>query len=167
MGMSASEQSVPSDLYYQCLDGNYNSDGDNRWGEPNDGPGGGDVDLSAEVYIGRVSAENTDEMANWVYKDIAYENSASDPYRLNAMMVGEYLGFGGVSDYATDSMEEIRLGSDAHGYTTAGFVSAPTMTTSTLYDSPTYTWSAGDLENCSTAASMASTTTWATPTPAM
>ena len=57
------------------------------------------------------------------------------------------MGFGGVSDYATDSMEEIRLGSDANGYTTAGFASAPTMTTSTLYDSPTYTWSAGDLEN--------------------
>ena len=28
MGMSASEQSIPSDLYYQCLDGNFNSDGD-------------------------------------------------------------------------------------------------------------------------------------------
>ncbi|HEX2957469.1 MAG TPA: C25 family cysteine peptidase, partial [Chitinispirillaceae bacterium] len=44
---------IPSDLYYQCLDGNYNSDNDSHWGETTDGPGGTDVDLMAEVYIGR------------------------------------------------------------------------------------------------------------------
>jgi hypothetical protein len=34
--------SVPSDLYYGCLDGNYNGDTDERWGELNDGCPGGD-----------------------------------------------------------------------------------------------------------------------------
>ena len=147
LGMTPAEQSIPSDLYYQCLDGNFNSDGDAYWGEPNDGPGGTDVDLSPEVYIGRAAAETPAEMANWVYKTIAYEDTASSPYRRDAMMVGEYLGFGGVSDYATGMMEEIRLGSDSAGYTTAGFAADPTFTTATLYDSPTYTWSPSDLEN--------------------
>ena len=32
---------IPSDVYYACLDGPYNYDGDNRWGEPHDGEGGG------------------------------------------------------------------------------------------------------------------------------
>ena len=80
-GLSSSETAIPSDLYYQCLNGNFNSDGDSYWGEPTDGPSGGDVDLAAEVYVGRVAANNEAEMANWVYKTIAYENTASSPYR--------------------------------------------------------------------------------------
>jgi hypothetical protein len=36
-------------------------------------------------------------------------------------MVGEYLGFGGVSDYATASMEQIRTGGLFDGYYTCGF----------------------------------------------
>jgi ELWxxDGT repeat protein len=146
-GLWVMNDAIPSDLYYQCLDGNFNSDGDSYWGESTDGPGGTDVDLSAEVYIGRASAETTAEMANWVYKTIAYEDSAAADYRRSAMMVGEHLGFGGVSEYATASMEEIRLGSSSAGYTTVGFAADPTFTTSTLYDSSTYTWSASDLMN--------------------
>jgi ELWxxDGT repeat protein len=138
---------IPSDLYYQCLDGNYNNDGDAYWGETTDGPSGGDVDFSAEVYIGRASAETTAEMANWVYKTIAYDQTATSDYRRQAMMVGEYLGFGGVSDYASASMEEIRLGSTSAGYSTTGFAADTTFATSTLYDSSAYTWSAGDLMN--------------------
>ncbi len=145
LDLTESEQLIPSDMYYQCLDGTYNSDGDSYWGEPTDGPGGSDVDLLPEVYIGRVAAQTTAEMANWVYKAIAYENTASSPYRREAVMVGEYLGFGGISDYATESMEEIRLGSSSAGYTTVGFASDPTFTTTTLYDSSTYTWSTADI----------------------
>ncbi|MGA1870368.1 MAG: C25 family cysteine peptidase, partial [bacterium] len=130
---------IPSDLYFQCLDGSYNSDGDSRWGEPDDGqdiPGGnGDVDLMAELFIGRASAENAEEMSNFVYKTIAYENeSPAEPYLRHALMAGEHLGFGGDSEYAKLSMEEIRLGSDAHGYTTAGFAASPLFIVDTLYD---------------------------------
>ena len=28
---------MPADLYYACLDGPYNYDGDGNWGEPHDG----------------------------------------------------------------------------------------------------------------------------------
>jgi hypothetical protein len=137
---------IPSDLYFQCLDGNYNSDGDANWGEPTDGVGGADVDLMAEVSVGRASVENAAEMSNFVYKTLAYENeSEAAPYLRNALMCGEYLGFGGVADYATASMEEIRLGSSANGYTTAGFASCPAFTVGTLYDSPSYTWQKSDI----------------------
>jgi hypothetical protein len=138
--------SLASDLYYQCLDGTFNSDGDSRWGEPNDGPGGSDVDLMAEVYVGRASAENTTEMANWVYKTTTYEQNMGADHRRNAMMVGEHLGFGGDSEYAKNSMEEIRLGTDAHGYTTAGFAADPQFTTDTLYEADG-SWSRNDLMN--------------------
>ncbi|MFW6221512.1 MAG: C25 family cysteine peptidase [Fibrobacterota bacterium] len=139
---SAQTDHIPSDLYFQCLDGNYNSDNDLNWGEPNDGEGGTDVDLLAEVYIGRASAENADEMSNLIYKTIAYETSADDPYFRSALMCGEHLGFSGVSEYAKNSMEEIRLGADSHGYTTAGFAANESFTVGTLYDAddPNNNW---------------------------
>ena len=135
---------LPSDLYYQCLDGSYNYDGDAYWGEVTDGIGGGDVDLLAEVYIGRASAQNADEMANWVYKTITYENDAGSEHRTNAVMVGEHLGFGGVSEYAKNTLEEIRLGSTTAGFTTAGFAADSSFTVDTLYDADG-TWTASDL----------------------
>ncbi len=125
---------IPSDLYYQCLDGSYNSDGDSKWGEPNDGINGGDVDLLAEVYVGRASAENATEMSNFIYKTISFENDSS-PFKKSALMCGEYLfKDGGVSEYAKNSMEEIRLGSTQHGISTAGFTSDVSFTVGTLYD---------------------------------
>ncbi|MHC4605993.1 MAG: C25 family cysteine peptidase, partial [Planctomycetota bacterium] len=142
---SAYRDHIPSDFYYQCLDGDYNSNGDEFWGEPTDGEGGIDVDLLAEVYIGRASAEDATEMSNFVFKTLAYENDLeSASYLTTALMVGEHLGFGGVSQYAKNSMEEIRLGADTHGYTTVGFVSSPRFTTDTLYaeDAP---WDVGGI----------------------
>lgn len=142
------QDTIPSDLYYQCLDGTYNNDGDAYWGEPHDGAGGGDVDLLAEVYVGRASAENPAEMANFVYKTLAYANEPENSaYLYHALMVGEWLGFGGVSQYATDMMEEIRLGSDAHGYTTTGFAGYSSFNVDTLYDAPGYTWPSSELVN--------------------
>ena len=100
---------IPSDLYYQCLDGNFNSDGDGFWGEPTDGPGGSDVDLASEVSIGRISAETPAEMSNQLFKMAAYEDSPPNASCLRKVLIaGEYLGFGGASEYATATMEEIR-----------------------------------------------------------
>ena len=47
------EKNLKSDLYYACLDGSFNEDGDSKWGERTDGPGGGDVDRAPEVFVGR------------------------------------------------------------------------------------------------------------------
>ena len=129
---------IPSDLYFQCLDGTYDSDGDGLWGEPEDGPDEADVDMLAEVYIGRASAEDAQEMANWIYKTLAYESTApNDPFLNTALMAGEYLGpnFGpGIFSYAKCFMEEIRLGASTAGYTTLGFAANPGVTVDTLYD---------------------------------
>ncbi|MFC1453268.1 C25 family cysteine peptidase, partial [Verrucomicrobiota bacterium] len=136
---------IPSDVYFQCLDGDFNSDGDERWGEPTDGPGETDVDLLAEVYIGRASAETEDEIANFVYKILAYENSPDNSsYLTNSLIVGEDLGFGGVARYGKAFMEEIRLGSEAHGYTTAGFAATNLHHVDTLYDADAV-WSERDI----------------------
>nr|WP_320190743.1 C25 family cysteine peptidase [uncultured Desulfobacter sp.] len=137
---------IPSDLYYQCLDGSFNNDGDSKWGEENDGEDGGYVDILAEVYIGRASAENQEELANWIYKTISYESNPYAIQRNKAAMVGEYLGFGGVSEYAKNQMEQIRIGGLYDQYATAGFDSEPRIEVDTLYDMDS-TWSSSELEN--------------------
>ena len=123
---------IPSDLYYACLDGNYDYNGNGIYGEPDDGPDGGEVDLMAEVYVGRAPVDSYAELSNFVRKTIAYESTASDPYLQEVLMVGEYLGFGGVSDWGGNCLDEIKDGSGASGYDTAGF--PDDYQKSTLYD---------------------------------
>ncbi len=128
----ASPPNIPSDLYYACLDGNYDSNGNGVYGEPEDGPGGGEVDLMAEVYVGRAPVDSYAELSNFVRKTIAYESTTTDPYLKEVLMVGEYLGFGGVSDWGGNSLDEIKDGSAASGYNTKGF--SGDYDKSTLYD---------------------------------
>ncbi|MEA2029995.1 MAG: C25 family cysteine peptidase, partial [candidate division Zixibacteria bacterium] len=116
------EYYMPTDLYFGCLDGTYNYDGDSQWGEPNDGEGGGDVDLLAEVYVGRAPAGNATEADRFVTKTLSYLNR-SDLQLDNVLLAGEYLGFGGVSDYAANSLEELIDGSGANNYYTVGIPS--------------------------------------------
>jgi hypothetical protein len=121
-----SPELIPGDLYYSCLDGSYNADGDGYWGEPTDGEDGGDVDLVAEVYVGRACVGNREEVGHFVNKTLAYMNTDnSDDYLKNVWLVGEYLGFGGVAEYAGTILEELINGSDAHGYTTVGIPNEP------------------------------------------
>ena len=137
---------MPSDNYFGCLDGSYNYNGNALWGEETDGPGGGDVDLTFEVHVGRAGVNSPAQIANLTAKIIAYEESVSET-RKKVLMAGEHLGFGGDSEYAKPSMEEIRLGSSAHGYTTEGFADSTWFESGdTLYDMDA-TWSKTDLIN--------------------
>jgi hypothetical protein len=111
-------EKIPSDLYYACIYGSFNSDCDKNFGEPNDGENGGDVNLFAEVYVGRACTDNAIEVQNFVSKTIAYMNSDSnDSYLKKVLLVGEFLGFGFGGLY----MEELVNCSNKHGYKTIGF----------------------------------------------
>jgi len=107
---------MPSDLYYACLDGTYNFDEDELWGEPEDGEYGNDVDLIAEVYLGRACVGNMEEVDNFVEKTISYIESGGY-FDGNVLMVGEYL-WDGPDTWGGDYMDEMINGSSAHYYTT-------------------------------------------------
>lgn len=114
---------MPVDMYYGCVEPaactfDYDEDGD--YGEPTDGVGGGDVDLYAEIYVGRAPVENVAELAHFINKTLTYASTYSE-YLPLISMVGEHLGFGGVAEYAKPAMEQIRLGGDYDGYFTYGF----------------------------------------------
>ena len=113
------EEEMPGDLYFGCLDGTWDGDGDGRFGEPNDGADGADVDLMAEVFVGRCAAGSTAEVERFVTKTLWYM-SGSHTTPAKVLLVGEHLGFGGVAEYAGATLEELEDGSSANGFTTVG-----------------------------------------------
>ena len=129
---------IPADMYYACLDDTFDYDEDGYYGEPTDGEDGEMPDLFAEVYVGRACVDSTTEVQNFVSKTLSYQNiSKSDKNLQKVWMAGEHLGFGGTSEYAAESMDEIKEGSTAYGYTTVGFENsayADLFDVSTLYD---------------------------------
>jgi len=126
-----SHGNIASDMYYQCLDGTWDYNNDGKFGRPGDGPDGGEVDTYAEVYIGRTMVSTAAHVSTFVDKTIRYSDAANENYVTNALMVGEHLGFGGVSEYAKNSMEEVRLGGTYNGVTCEGY--ADFFTVDTLY----------------------------------
>ncbi len=99
------------DLYYEGLDATWNDDQDDRWGEP------GEEDLVPDIYTGRVCADNSTEAQNFIDKLLAYERQPVLGDVETAAFFGEYLW---TDTWGEMYMEEIRLGSDSWGYTTAG-----------------------------------------------
>jgi hypothetical protein len=137
---------MPADVYYACLDGPYNSDGDERWGEPNDGENGKDVDLVAEVYVGRACVGDSFEVDNFIQKTVSYVYTV-DAYLGKVLMVGEFL-WPDPDTYGCDYMDELINGSDANGYSTVG-IPWDRYFIDKLYDRdwPTHNWPKEELIN--------------------
>jgi len=129
-GFEKDETHITSDVYYQCLDGDYNYDGDGDWGEEFDGVNGKTIDLLAEVYVGRAPVDDSLDLSSFVEKTLSYENSDwdEDEYLRNVLSAGEDLwtgpggdGSGYVElciDYQTDyDMDTYGIPSDIYDIT--------------------------------------------------
>lgn len=79
-GLHPREDSLPCDLYYSCLDGNWDADGDGVFGEVQDS-----VDLYPDIYIGRVPANTPEEARAFVEKLIAYESGIESDYQTRTL----------------------------------------------------------------------------------
>jgi Peptidase family C25/Propeptide_C25 len=125
---------MPADLYYACLDGPFNSDGDEYWGEPTDGENGTDVDLIADVYVGRACADTVQEVENFVHKTVEYLSLPSgDTYLGEATFAGEYLGDYGIASFGGTTLDQLINGSSENGFTTVG-IPASLYNIDRLYD---------------------------------
>jgi len=137
LGTLGVKYEFPADLYYAALDGTWNEDGDDKWGEH------GEEDLYAEVFVGRAPVDSEVELSNFINKTLAHEAS-NDDYLSNALMVGELL----ITDYVWggDLTDEVINDTDAWGYSTAGF--PEDYNVSTLYERdilPNHNWSKDEL----------------------
>jgi len=80
---------LPCDLYYSDLDGTWNADGDLYWGEvPGD-----NVDMYADVFVGRAPVSNSLEVETFVDKVLTYEGAygLENDYQLDMLFAAEVL----------------------------------------------------------------------------
>ncbi|MGD8414705.1 MAG: C25 family cysteine peptidase, partial [Candidatus Latescibacterota bacterium] len=81
---------LPADMYYACLDGDWNADGDDVFGEQP--PSGTDnPDLYAEIFTGRLPTRNNAQVALVTSKIIDYETPDDDYFPNRILMLAEVL----------------------------------------------------------------------------
>ncbi|MDG6219340.1 MAG: C25 family cysteine peptidase, partial [Candidatus Thermoplasmatota archaeon] len=69
------QSSIPSDMYYGCLNGTWDSDNDFIFGEQEKYSIADEADWYAEVYIGRAPVTNSFEASIFINKVISFETS--------------------------------------------------------------------------------------------
>ena len=112
-GGDKEDNDIPADLYYAALDGNWNNDGDNRWGEI------GEDDLLPEIGIGRMCFSNQSELENMLHKAMTYQAEPVLGEFRDVIMAGEHLYDNPVSNGS--QYLELLIGThDDNGYTTTG-----------------------------------------------
>jgi len=114
---------IPCDMYYGCLDGDFNANGNGYWGEyPADNP-----DFMYDVYVGRIQAGDAAGLDEAVDKTLCYEGSKSaseaNPYdyQHKAILGGAFL------DSSTNERELMIYIRDTH-------LTAPTWAFTQLWD---------------------------------
>ncbi len=112
-GSGYEDSGIPADLYYSALDGNWNDDGDNKWGEI------GEDDLLPEIAVARFPFSNSGELANLINKSVSYQNSPVLGEFTNALMAGEWL-YSNPTTYGSDYLELLIGQQDENGYETFG-----------------------------------------------
>ncbi|MFQ5600839.1 MAG: C25 family cysteine peptidase, partial [Candidatus Krumholzibacteriia bacterium] len=82
-----------SELYYSCLNGNWNADGDAFFGEAfvSASDPGDDADLLSEVFLGRAPVSDVAEAALFVAKTLEHENPQLTDYQEKLLVLAEVL----------------------------------------------------------------------------
>ena len=106
------EDQLPSDMYYACLDGTLNDDGDDRWGEV------GEDDLLPELGIGRLPFNNEAQFETIMHKTFSYLQNPVLGEFTSPILGAEHLGDG---YYGSEDMERLIGENNDFDYTTYGY----------------------------------------------
>ena len=85
-GFHPREDSLPCDLYYSDLDGNWDANGNGIFGEVDD-----EVDLYPDVWVGRVTVNDLEEAGAWFSKLVAYEDAFEHEHLQDVLFLAEVL----------------------------------------------------------------------------
>ncbi len=109
--------SLPTDLYFSDLDGNWNADGDSLYGEGfwDSTTAGDNLDLYPDVYVGRAPITTPTQAQTFVNKTLQYSETPMGDYEDRALYAAEVLfpqdwspGTGISVDGANDAESAIR-----------------------------------------------------------
>lgn len=136
-GGGYSDFGIPADLYYAALDGNWNNDNDDRWGEP------GEDDLLPELAVARMPFGNAAELANMLNKSMMYQQQPVLGELEKPLFVGENL-YSNPDTWGRDYLELLVGETSENGYTTNGIPEF--YETERMYEFNS-SWSGNDLIN--------------------
>ena len=108
------DNGIPADLYYSGLDGTWNDDGDNHYGEP------GEDDLYPEIGISRMSFQTADDLAHMINKTLSYQQNPVLGEFHKVILAGEHL-YDNPNSNGSDYLELLIGTHDDNGYTTVGY----------------------------------------------
>ncbi len=124
-GSGYTDNDIPADVYYAALDGNWNTDGDNLWGEP------GEEDLLPELAVGRFTVSTVAELQNAINKTLKYQHQPVAGDFRKPLMAGEKL-WENPETWGGDYLDLLIGYHNVNGYATDGIPSW--HDTTTLYD---------------------------------
>jgi hypothetical protein len=130
------DDAIPADLYYSALDGSWNDNDNDLWGEI------GEDDLAPELAVGRLPVETTTELVNLVWKIYLYQTEPVQDELNRPILLGEKL----LDDPFTLGSDYLNLlvGShDDNGYTTDGIPEDSGYVT--LYDTASYEYTRSEM----------------------
>ena len=130
------EDQLPADMYYACLDGTLNDDGDDRWGEV------GEDDLLPEIGIGRLPFNNETQFQTIMHKTFSYLLNPVLGEFTSPILGAEHLGDG---YYGSDDMERLIGTNNDFDYTTHGYPEEYNF--KRYYAKPWLNWNATDFKN--------------------
>nr|NQU92894.1 hypothetical protein [Bacteroidota bacterium] len=107
------DDNIPSDLYYSALDGTWNDNGNNLWGEI------GEDDLLPEVGVARFSFSSQADLDAMLNKTISYQESPVIGKLRDPLMLGEHL-YSTPLTWGADFLDLLIGFHDDNGYETTG-----------------------------------------------
>ena len=113
-GGNQESNNIPADLYYCGLDGTWNDNGNNRYGEP------GEDDLLPEIGMSRMSFNNSNDLANMINKTLSYQQNPVLGEFHKVIFAGEHL-YDNPTSNGSDYLELLIGTHDDNGYTTVGY----------------------------------------------
>ena len=124
-GGGYTDNGIPADLYYSGLDGTWNDDNDDKWGEP------GEDDLLPDIAVSRFPFSNVTELNNLKHKSISYQDSPVLGEFTSPLLAGENL-YSNPDTWGKDYLELLIGEHDDNGYTTIGIPESNNI--ETLYE---------------------------------
>ena len=128
------QDNLPADMYFVCLDGTWNDDNDDRWGEV------GEDDLLPELAIARMPFNNELQFNNMMHKTLEYQANPVLGEFHTVILGAEHLGDG---YYGSTDLERLIGGSSDYDYTTVGIPVEYNFVK--VYETPTQSWSGARL----------------------
>ncbi len=86
-------EDIPSDMYFECLDGNWNANGNHLYGEGQRTfvDLGDQADLLPEVFVGRAPVSTVADAQLFVNKSLQYQSTPLGDYEKNLLFFAEVL----------------------------------------------------------------------------